>query len=159
MRHAKRAEEIVDLIDDLVHDNSKSIINKIDNWIESMDGNYLDSSSLGKVINYYLNRKNGLHLFLENEIFPIDNIMAERRPRCPVMVRKNFLHFKSINGADVGSYFYSFIESCKSNGLNARACINEMPHRSATYKELESPYNYAKRLTEEIKVKLAVEIA
>lgn len=174
MKHDKRSEEVVDLVDklyevehmadevhellDLRHDNSKPIVKKIDEWIESMDGNYLDSSTLGKAINYYLNRKDGLHLFLENEFIPIDNNMAERRQRCPVMGRKNFLHFKSINGADVGAFFYSVIESCKSNGLNARAYINEMAQRAAAGEELESPYNYSSRLTEEIRDKLASEL-
>ena len=74
-------------------------------------------------------------------------------------LRKNFIHFKSINGADVGAFFYSVIESCKSNGLNARAYINEMAHRSAQGEELESPYNYSERLNEEIKSKLSQEIA
>ena len=84
--------------------------------------------------------------------------MAERRQRCPVMGRKNFLHFKSINGADVGTFFYSVIESCKSNGLNARAYINEMAHRQVNKETLESPYQYACRLNEEIMTKLVNEI-
>ena len=75
-----------------------------------------------------------------------------------VMGRKNFVHFKSINGADVGAFFYSVIESCKSNGLNARAYINEMAYRSARGKNLESPYNYSNRLNEEIKLKQSQEI-
>jgi len=105
---------------------------------------------MGKAINYYVNRKKGLHLFLFDETVPIDNNMAERKQRCPVMGRKNFLHFKSINGADVGSFFYSVIESCKSNGLNARAYINEMADRSANNEKLASPYKYASRLNNEI---------
>jgi transposase len=146
MAHDKKAEIPIDLIDSLydvelmadeIHqlkylrlDNSVNIVNSIDEWIESMDGKYLDSSSMGKAINYYLGRKKGLDLFLYDETIPIDNNMAERKQRCPVMGRKNFLHFKSINGADVGSFFYSVIESCKSNGLNPRGYINEMAHRS-----------------------------
>ena len=43
-------------IRDLRHDNSKKIIEEIDKWIESMDGKFLESSSLGKAINYYLSR-------------------------------------------------------------------------------------------------------
>jgi hypothetical protein len=85
--------------------------------------------------------------------------MAERRQRCPVMGRKNFLHFKSINGADVGSFFYSVIESCKSNGLNPRAYINEMAHRSANEEELESPFNYASKLNNKIISQLVTELA
>lgn len=123
-----------------------------------MDGNFLDSSSMGKAINYYINRKEGLDHFLDDETVPIDNNMAERRQRCPVMGRKNFLSFRSINGADVGAFFYSLIESCKSNGLNASAFINEMAHRSANGKELETPYNYAKKMHDEISSQLSEEL-
>lgn len=150
--------ETIDDLEELRSTKSYRIVKKIDDWMESMDGHYLNSSSLGKAINYYIQRKEGLHYFLQNKYVPIDNNMAERRQRCPVMGRKNYLHFKSINGADVGMFFYSVIESCKSNGLNARAYINEMAHRSANGQELESPYRYSERLTEEISGRLAAEL-
>ncbi|RLA61802.1 MAG: IS66 family transposase [Epsilonproteobacteria bacterium] len=175
MNHDPKAEKMVDFIDelyeieheaeevkdlkDLRSDKSLKVIKEIDNWIQNQDGHYLDSSSMGKAINYYLDRKDGLHLFLYDENVPIDNNMAERRQRCPVMGRKNFLHFKSINGADVGSFFYSVIESCKSNGLDARGYINEMAHRSAKGEELESPYQYSSRLSSEIMDKLVKELS
>ena len=150
--------ETIDDLEELRSTKSYGIVKKIDGWMKSMDGHYLNSSSLGKAINYYLERKEGLHYFLKNKYVPIDNNMAERRQRCPVMGRKNYLHFKSINGADVGMFFYSVIESCKSNGLNARAYINEMAHRSANGQELESPYRYSERLTEEISGRLVAEL-
>lgn len=175
MNHDPEAERMVDYIDELYEieheaeevkdlknlrsDKSSKIINQIDDWIKTQDGHYLDSSSMGKAINYYLERKDGLHLFLQNENVPIDNNMAERRQRCPVMGRKNFLHFKSINGADVGEFFYSLVESCKSNGLNPRAYINEMAHRSAKGEDLESPYLYSSRLNAEITEKLVKELS
>jgi len=175
LNHDPKAEAVVDLIDELYEiehqatnldelrtvrlEKSSLVIEKIDSWMNSMDGRYLQSTSLGKAIGYYVERKNGLHLFINNEIVPIDNNMAERRQRCPVMGRKNFLHFKSINGADVGAFFYSVIESCKSNGLNARAYINEMAHRSANGEVLESPFNYASRLNSEISSRLSQELS
>lgn len=173
--HDKRAEEVIDLIDklyevehmadevchlkDLRLDNSINIIKELDFWTKEMDGHYLETSSMGKAINYYLNRKEGLHLFLYDETVPIDNNMAERKQRCPVMGRKNFLHFKSINGADVGTFFYSVIESCKSNGLDPRSYINMMAHRSAKGEKLESPYRYAEKLNNEISSRLSKELA
>lgn len=175
MAHDEAAELAIDLIDKLyevehmadeVHqlkevrlDNSVSIVQEIDKWIESMDGKFLDSSSMGKAINYYLNRKLGLHLFLYDETIPIDNNMAERKQRCPVMGRKNFNCFKSINGADVGTFFYSVIESCKSNGLNPRSYINEMAHRSANKEELIGPFEYAKRLNEKLSIQISKELS
>ena len=89
------ADEVYELLD-LRHDNSKAIVEKIDTWIVSMDGKFLNESSMGKAISYYLAREKGLKLFLTNQFVPIDNNMAERRQRCPVMGRKNFLHFKII---------------------------------------------------------------
>jgi transposase len=173
--HDEKAEAMIDFIDQLyevehmadeIHqlkelrlDNSVAIVAEIDKWMELMDGKYLQTSTMGKAIGYYHNRKKGLDLFLYDETVPIDNNMAERKQRCPVMGRKNFLHFKSINGADVGSFFYSVIESCKSNGLNARSYINEMAHRSANEEKLESPYQYAKRLNEEITLQISEQLS
>ena len=175
MAHDRKAEVVVDLMDklyELEHEakslselkdirfaKSSLIVQKIDEWIDSMDGRYLESSSLGKAIEYYIERRSGLHLFINDELVPIDNNMAERRQRCPVMGRKNYLHFKSINGANVAAFFYSVIESCKSNGLNARAYINEMAHRSAKGETLESPFNYASRLNSDISSRLSQELS
>jgi transposase len=171
MKDHPEAEKMVDWIDELYEiehqadelkdlgplrsEQSSKVVKNIDKWIESMDGHYLDSLTIGKAINYYLERKQGLHLFLHDINVPIDNNMAERRQRCPVMGRKNFLHFKSINGADVGALFYSIVESCRTNGLDARAYINEMAHRSANGEELETPYRYSKRLNIELTARLA----
>jgi transposase len=174
MNHDPEAEVMVDLIDELYeveheaetiesleslrNDKSSNILKSINQWIESMDGHYLSSSSMGKAINYFTERRSGLELFVHNKFIPLDNNMAERRQRCPVMGRKNFLHFKSINGADVGAFFYSLIESCKSNGLDPRIFIIEMAHRSAKGEQLESPYRYATRLNEEITARLTKEL-
>jgi transposase len=175
MNHDDRSEVMIDLIDKLyevehmadeVHqlkeirlDNSVSIVKEIDKWIESMDGKFLDTSSMGKAINYYENRKSGLHLFLYDETVPIDNNMAERKQRCPVMGRKNFNNFKSINGADVGTFFYSVIESCKSNGLNPRSYINDMAHKSSKGEGLESPFQYAIKINEVLKIQISKELS
>ena len=97
--------DTLDILIKLRQEKSSKVIKRIDEWIDSMDGHYLKSSSLGKAINYYLKRRKGLHYFLHDKYAPVDNNTAERRQRCPVMGRKNFVHFKSINGADVGAFF------------------------------------------------------
>ena len=171
MLFSKECECIVDWIDelyaiereakDLDHllelrkKHSVKIVFEIDDWITSQAGHYLESTSLGKAIKYYNKRRIGLAHFLEDKYVPIDNNMAERRQRCPVLGRKNYLHFKSIDGADIGAFYYSVIESCKTNDLPVRAYMNEMANRAARGKDLESPYQYAKRLSAEIKLKLS----
>ena len=170
----ERAREVVDIIDalyDVEHEadsleellplrqeKSVPLVEKIDDWVESMEGHYLESTKMGVAIRYYLERRKGLGYFLADANVPIDNNMAERRQRCPVMGRKNFLHFKSINGADVGVFYYSVVESCKTNGIPPGAYINEMAHRAARGEALESPYQYALRLNREAAGKLKKEI-
>ena len=58
--------------------------------VVTMEGHYLASTTLGKAIIYYNERREGLHHFLTDKNVPICNNMAERRQRCPVMGRKNF---------------------------------------------------------------------
>lgn len=166
MAEDDKAGVIVDLIDKLYeveHEaqsyeelkilrktRSQLIYNDIKSWVDKNEGSYLDSTLTGKAIKYFYNQKKGLTHFLEQELVPLDNNMAERRQRCPVMGKKNYLAFRSINGADVGMLFYSLIESCKTNGLDPSSYLQTMALRSIRKEELESPYRYATRLKKEI---------
>ena len=163
---SEEARPAVDLIDDLYdieHEaaspgdlgelrkgKSGPLVDGIDARVDSMDGRHLPSTSLGKAVRYYDERRAGLRLFVDDENVPIDNNMAERRQRCPVMGRKNFPHFKSINGADVGTFFYSVVESCRTAGIPAGPYLVEMAYRALEGKELESPFRYSERLSREI---------
>ncbi len=138
---------------------SLKIFSNIESWMNENEGHYLKSTLTGKAINYFYNQKEGLSHFLVNENVPLDNNAAERRQRCPVMGRKNYLAFRSINGADVGMFFYSMIESCKTNGLDPSSYLLEMSLRKLNSKELETPYQYACKLKEKIAKQLTKEIS
>ena len=56
--------ETLDELSGLRQGKSAPLVSNIDEWIDSMDGHYLDSTTLGKAINYYKGRKEGLHHFL-----------------------------------------------------------------------------------------------
>jgi transposase len=130
---------------------SSKIYANIVTWMEENEGHYLKSTNLtGKAIKYFYNQKDGLERFLTNEKIPLDNNTAERRQRCPVMGRKNYQAFRSIDGADIGMFFYSMIESCKTNGINPPAYLLEMALRRLKGEELETPYQYACRLKKQI---------
>ena len=167
----ERAGKVVELIDRLYEiehqahsfaelkvlrkERSSLVYADIKSWVDENEGHYLKDSTLtGKAIKYFYNQQKGLEYFLTNELAPLDNNMAERRQRCPVMGKKNYLSFRSINGADVGMFFYSIIESCKTNGLEPSAYIQTMALRSIRDEELESPYQYASRLKDEVSSKL-----
>ncbi len=168
------AGEVVDLIDEfyeveheaqsykelryLRETRSTEIFNKIESWVDDNEGHHLKSTLTGKAINYFYNQKEGLTHFLTNERIPLDNNAAERRQRCPVMGRKNYLAFRSIDGADVGMFFYSMIESCKTNGLDSGPYLLEMALRKLKGEKLETPYQYACRLKREISEQLKQDI-
>lgn len=168
------AGEVIDLIDQLYaieHEaedltdlkflrekKSRLIYNNIVAWVSENEGSYLRSTLTGKAITYFCNMKKGLSHFLSNENVPLDNNAAERRQRCPVMGRKNFLCFRSIDGADIGMFFYSIIESCKTNGIHPGNYLLEMALRALESKELETPYGYALRLKAKIQEKLMSEL-
>jgi transposase len=137
---------------------SSLIFKKLESWVDENECHYLKSTLPGKAINYFYNQKEGLTHFLTNERVPLDNNAAERRQRCPVMGRKNYQAFRSINGADVGMFFYSMIETCKTNGLHPASYLLEMAIRRLKGEELESPYQYACRLKKEVEQKLILEL-
>lgn len=155
-------EHLAESLDDLKYlraTRSSKIYAKIESWINENEGHYLKSTLTGKAINYFYNQKDGLTKFLTNEQVPLDNNSAERRQRCPVMGRNNYQAFRSINGADIGMFFYSIIESCKTNGLNPSAYLLEMALRKLKAEELETPYQYACKLKKQITDKLTEQIS
>lgn len=160
MGNYPRARKMVELIDnlfDIEHEaldfehlkklraeRSFPIVEEIEHWIAKEKENFLESSSIGKAMKYFLNRVDGFKYFLFYPHIPLSNNGAERAQRDPVMGRKNYLSFRSINGADVAMCFYSIISTCKRLELNAKAYILEMTLRSARKDgpPLETPYQY-----------------
>jgi mRNA-degrading endonuclease RelE of RelBE toxin-antitoxin system len=153
----ERNAKTMDELESLRAERSKKILDQINDWAYRIDGGYLENSAFGKAMQYYKLRKDKLSIFITNKNVPIDNNQAERQQRCPVMGRKNFLHFKSITGADTGTFFYSVVESCKINKLNPRDYFLEMGRLKLQNKTLFSPYEYAKNLRQENKSLLLVQ--
>lgn len=149
-------------LDDLLYlreTRSSKIYKDIESWIEENESHYLSSALTCKAINYFYNQKEGLEKFLKNKYIPLDNNSAERRQRCPVMGRKNFIYFRSIDGADIGMFFYSIIESCKTNGLDPSSYLLEMAIRKIKNEEIITPSRYATNLREKIVNNLNQEIS
>lgn len=96
----------------------------------------------------------GLTRFLDDPDIPLDNNLAERALRTPVVGRKNFYGNHSDRAAEATAIFYSIISSCKLHHIHPHkllkryltACVQ--PRGSPMPQEiLESflPHEYAKR--------------
>lgn len=99
-----------------------------------------------------LNHWKGLTLFLDLPEIPLDNNLAERQLRKPVVGRKNFYGTHSDRSTKATAIFYSIIATCKLHNLNANKFLKEYLTFCAHHKkpppenQLHSflPHNYIK---------------
>ena len=131
-------------------EKSSVVMNQMEAWIKAQAGKYLDNSPIGKAIYHVSENWNRLSRFVKDPLIPIDNNSAERSQRRPVMGRRNFQGFRTINGADTGMFFYTIIESCKVIGVAPNLYMLEMALRSLKGETILSPYQYALELNAKI---------
>jgi transposase len=159
------ASAVVDLIDELYDvereaddfehlaelrlGRSVAIVARLDAYLDSRRGRFLASSGFGKAVTYYDERRERLHRFLKDPHAPLDNNGAERAQRDPVMGRKNFQGFRTINGADTGMTLYTIIRTCKHLSLPAKSYMVVMATRAAKGERVVTPYQWAKELAAE----------
>ena len=88
-------------------------------------------STLGKAVQYALNRWEALARYLEDGRLSIDNNLAERLLRGIDLTRKNFLFLGSDAGGDRAAIIYTVAETAKLNGLDPEAYIAAVLDRLA----------------------------
>ncbi len=125
---------------------SRPIILELESLIAAYRMKALPQSGLGKALIYALNQWPYLLKFLENPNVPLSNNAVERGLRGPVLGRKNFLGFRTINGADVGMTFYTIINTCKLLNLNPKDFLLDSALRSCRGQKLLTPFEYGKEL-------------
>lgn len=76
------------------------------------------NSALGNAMNYMRKHWQGLTAFLRIEGAPLDNNLLEEGLRVQVLNRKNWLFFRTMEGAMVGDTILSLIKTCEANGKN-----------------------------------------
>ena len=94
-------------------------------WLEGIQSKALPKSALGKAVNYALNHRNGLSVFLQDGNIALSNNICERAIRNFTIGRKNWLFSASQKGAAASAAVYSIVETSKANGLE--------PFRYLTY--------------------------
>lgn len=66
------------------------------------------------------NHWEGLTRFLQDPEIPLDNNLAERQLRTPVVGRKNFYGTHSDRATEAAAIFYSILSTCKRHGIPAQ---------------------------------------
>ncbi len=95
--------------------HAKPLLDELHGWLTSQK--VIESSPLGKAIQYTLNQWPKLIRYVEDGHLAIDNNRAERAIKSLVIGRKNWLFADTPKGADASALLYSIIETAKANGL------------------------------------------
>lgn len=87
-------------------------------WADSTNEKVLPKSNIGKALQYALNHKERLEIYLEDGNCVISNNIAENSIRPFTVGRKNWTFCGSPEGANASACVYSLVETAKANGLN-----------------------------------------
>jgi transposase len=115
-------------------EKSLPIINQLGKWISEQNKNVLPKSPIGKAFTYSINLWDSLQSYLYNGELLIDNNLIENTIRPNALGRKNYLFAGSDEGAKRTAMFYSFMGTCKLNGVNPMEWLTAVLEKIADHK-------------------------
>lgn len=104
-------------------------------WVNDQltSGIVLPKSKTAEGLNYCLNHRKYLEVFLKDGNVPIDNSASERAIRPFCVGKKNWVLINSVKGANASAVCYSLAESAKANNLKPyyyyKHLLTELPKR------------------------------
>jgi hypothetical protein len=110
---------------------SKPLLDALHAWMLQQRRRLSGKSTLGKALQYALNRWDALARYIEDGRLSIDNNFAERQLRGIAVTRKNFLFVGSDAGGQRAAIIYTIAETAKLNGLDPEAYIAAVLDRLA----------------------------
>ena len=124
----------------------KSMIPLFEEIKEDCEKKVIDAmpeSSFKKSLNYFLNHYDKLTLCTTNINIPLDNNLAERELRSPVVGRKTWYGTHSKRGAKTTAVIFTIVQSCKMNNINPRSYFPWIAKCILENKEPPTPCEYA----------------
>lgn len=101
-----------------------------------------------KAVQYMLDRRKQLRLFLDHPDLPLDTNHVERSIRPAVVGRKNWLFHSTEAGARYAAIIYSLVHSCTLAGVDPRTYLIDVLQRIATHPARDvamlTPKNWAR---------------
>jgi transposase len=110
---------------------SKPLLEALHAWMLQQRRRLSGKSTLGKALQYALNRWDALTRYIEDGRLSIDNNLSERLLRGIAVTRKNFLFVGSDAGGQRAAIIYTIAETAKLNGLDPEAYIAAVLDRLA----------------------------
>lgn len=127
------------------------VLKQIEEWMKEHSPKVLPKSPLGQAIAYTLPRWKGLSAYAQHGQIEIDNNLVENAIRPLAIGRKNYLFAGSHDAAEMTAAMYSFMATCKKNGVNELEWLTDVFQRIQSHKQKDLyqllPNNWGKYKT------------
>ena len=111
---------------------SRALLDAFWSWVENTISIPTTNEKLTKALNYSLNDKKELEMFLEDGRLEISNNLCESHIRPFATARRAWLFADTPNGARANAVLYTLVETARANDLNVYAYLDyllaEMPN-------------------------------
>jgi transposase len=114
---------------------AEPVLKELKEWMLEQLPSTPPSSPLGKALAYALPRWDGLSAYVRHGQIEIDNNLAENSIRPLVVGRKNFLFAGSHQAAEMTAAMYSFMATCKKNGVGELEWLKDVLTRIQSHKQ------------------------
>ena len=113
---------------------SKPVFDLLGQWLQIEYDKVTPASTIGKAIQYALNRWKNMVLLFVNGNIEIDNNLVENIIRPAAIGRKNYLFAGSHESAQRTAMFYTFFAACKHQGIDPEKWLTDVLNRIQDYK-------------------------
>jgi transposase len=114
-------------------ERSKPLIDDLERWLREERRKLSSKNPVAKAIDYSLKRWPAFTRFLDDGRICMSNNAAERAVRGVAVGRKNWTFCGSDSGGRRAAAIYTLIETCKLNGVDARAWLADVLARIADH--------------------------
>ena len=108
---------------------SKPILDELQGWLTTSSKEVLPKSTIGKAIDYSLQRWEKLTGYINDGRLQIDNNLVENQIRPVAIGRKNYLFAGSHEAAQRSAKFYSILGTLKAHSLDPFEYLNDVFER------------------------------
>jgi len=119
---------------ELRRERSRPVIDKLFEWIARTQAQFLPKSPIANAMQYMVNQRKRLELFLSDARVPLHNNASERRLRVIALGRKNYLFVGHPRAGRNLAGLYSLVGTCIANDVEPTAYLADVILRIADAK-------------------------
>ena len=132
-REAKEQQLDADQVRELRNEKAIPVLAVFEQWLKNQIIEVLPASAIGKAMAYALRLWPSLVRYTQDGRLNIDNNLIENSIRPVALGRKNYLFAGSHDGAERAAMIYSFLATCKLNGINPQHWLKDTLTKLSDY--------------------------